>query len=202
MRASRGYDFVSMKRSHLSIVIGVVVLLAAGVLYQLQAPTSAVPADGLKPAPDFTLKRSNGEAVQLSKWKNEVVIVHFWASWCPPCIPEIPEILAAAKKLPKDQSGRKIHWLLVSEDATWEKAHAVLKEETLPENVTAVLDPDAKVSDLFGSYQFPESYFVTRDGGLAAKWIGAQEWTGKWGDAVLTGIESSSRFNSVPRPGQ
>jgi cytochrome c biogenesis protein CcmG/thiol:disulfide interchange protein DsbE len=192
-----------MKKSHLALLVGVIAILTGAVIFNRTGLRSGgKPANGLKAAPDFSLKRSNGETVHLADWKDSMVVVHFWASWCPPCVPEIPEILAAAKKLPKDKSGRKIHWLLVSEDQTWEKAHTILKEETLPENVTAVLDPEAVVSDLFGSYQFPETYLVLRDGGLAAKWIGAQEWTSKWGDSVLEGMESASRFNTnVKAPG-
>ncbi len=190
-----------MKKSHLALLVGVIIILFGAVLFnRSELQSSAKPTDGLKVAPDFSLKRSNGEVVRLADWKDSMVVVHFWASWCPPCIPEIPEILAAAKKLPKDKSGRAIHWLLVSEDQTWEKAHTVLKEETLPENVTAVLDPEAVVSDLFGSYQFPETYLILRDGALASKWIGAQEWTGKWGDTVLEAMESSSRFGTNVKP--
>ncbi len=191
---------VLMKRSHLFLLFGVTAVLAGGVYFgQSALRPSAKPGGGLKAAPDFRLKRANGETVHLADWKDSIVIVHFWASWCPPCVPEIPEILAAAKKLPKDKNGRAIHWLLVSQDPIWEKAHTVLKEDTLPENVVSVLDPEAAVSDSFGSYQFPETYLILRDGGLAAKWIGAQEWTGKWGDSVLDGIESASRFNSLAK---
>ncbi|MBS1961929.1 MAG: TlpA family protein disulfide reductase [Bdellovibrionales bacterium] len=190
-----------VKRLNLVLGIVVVLILAVSGYYKsgYRASMDNPPANGAKRAPDFTLNRADGKAVKLSDWKDEIVVVHFWASWCPPCLPEIPEILGAAKKLPKDKSGRAIHWLLVSQDQTWEKAHSVVKEETLPENVTLVLDPEAKVSDAFGSYQFPETYLVLRDGGLAAKWIGAQEWSGKWGDSVLEGIESASRFNSLPK---
>lgn len=194
--------FTQRPRPVFIFLISVVLAFSSFFVWKFKmAGVTEKPAHGLKPAPAFSLERSNGETVRLDNWKDEVVIVHFWASWCAPCIPEIPEILAAAKKLPKDQSGRTIHWLLVSQDASWEKAHSILREETLPENVVAVLDPDAKVSDLFGSYQFPETYFVLRDRGIAAKWIGAQDWTGKWGDEVLSGIESASRFNQIPKAG-
>ncbi len=157
-------------------------------------------SDGLKQVPVFTLKRFNGEEVGTRIWRDDVIVIHFWASWCPPCIPELPEILSAAKKLSKDQSGRAIRWLFVSEDDTWEKAHSILPESLLPENAVSVLDPEAKISDLFGTYQFPETYLITRDGGIAMKWIGPQGWSGTWGDMALTGIESLSRLKHIPAP--
>lgn len=190
-----------MQRKKFVLIVGLIAaFLVAGYFASSSLRPVSKPADGLKIAPDFTLKKSNGESIHIAEWKDHMVVVHFWASWCAPCIPEIPEILAAAKRLPKDKNGRAIYWLLVSQDQTWEKAHSILKEETLPENVFAVLDPEAQVSDRFGSYQFPETYLITRDRGLAAKWIGPQEWTGKWGDSVIDGIEGASRFNGMAKP--
>lgn len=159
-----------------------------------------VRSDGLKTVPVFALKQFNGEEAGTRTWRDDVIVIHFWASWCPPCIPEIPEVLAAAKKLPKDQSGRAIRWLFVSQDESWEKAHSILPESLLPENAVSVLDPDAKVSDLFGTYQFPETYLITRGGGIAMKWIGPQAWSGTWGDQALQAIESLSRLNRVEAP--
>lgn len=169
-----------------------------GAFYQNFISTTPPLADGMKLAPPIELPRADGKIVKVKDLKDHVVIVHFWAAWCPPCIPEITEILAAAKKLPKDQKGRPIYWLLVSQDPSWEKAHSILKEEMLSENVISVLDAEARVSDSFGSYQFPETYLITRGGGIAAKWIGAQEWNATWGEKALQGIESLSRENKVP----
>lgn len=195
----RGYDR-GVKRFHFVLFVGVLVLLSAAILFRrVGTETAGKPAEGLKSAPDFTLKRASGESIRLADWRDHMVVVHFWASWCAPCIPEIPEVLAAAKKLPKDRDGRAIYWLFVSQDSTWEKAHSVLKEEMLPENAFSVLDPEANASDGFGSYQFPETYLLTRDRGLAAKWIGAQDWSGKWGERVIEGIEGASRANAPPK---
>ena len=46
-----------------------------------------------KPAPDFTLQDLNGEQVRLSDFKGKIVILNFWATWCPPCIREIPDFI-------------------------------------------------------------------------------------------------------------
>ncbi len=153
--------------------------------------------DGLRPAPLFSLPRADGGSLALSNLNDHVVVVHFWAAWCPPCLPEIPEILSAAKKLPKDQQGRPIYWVLITQDDDWEKAHKVLPESLLSENVISLMDAKANVSDSFGSYQFPETYLLTRGGGIAAKWIGPQEWSGEWGKQALIGIESLSRLQKV-----
>jgi cytochrome c biogenesis protein CcmG, thiol:disulfide interchange protein DsbE len=153
---------------------------------------------GLRVAPDFTLKRADGKIVRLQDLEGSVVLIHFWAAWCAPCIPEVPEFLAAARKLPKNKDGKPIYWLMISQDDSFEKAQKVLKDSDLPENVFSLLDPGAKVSDLFGSYQFPETYLITREGGVLTKWIGSQEWNANWGEKVLQEIEELSRKGTLP----
>ena len=187
-------------KSKIPLLLVILVFLGAAAAYWVvrQGPgTSALTAQGLKRAPAIRLPLANGKMLDTAAWKDDVIIVHFWAAWCPPCIPEIPEVLNAAKKMSKDQAGRAIHWILVSQDPNWEKAHSIVHEDVLPENVSLVLDSEAKVSDLFGSYQFPETYLIAGDGGIVAKWIGAQGWSGSWGDQALVGIEKLSREKSL-----
>lgn len=186
-------------RKPLLMVVTIFVLVIGAVAYQGFGGKSAVLTDGLKPAPAFELPRSDGKSLKLSDLKDHVLVVHFWAAWCPPCIPEITEILAAAKRQPKDQEGRPIYWVFISQDPTWEKARSILRDDLLPENAISLLDSEAKVSDQFGSYQFPETYLVNRAGGITAKWIGALDWSGVWGARALAGIESLSRLKQTPR---
>jgi len=186
-----------------AFVVGGIVL-GAGLGVYRGMPELAGPAklaSGLRPAPEFTLKDANGKDVRLKDFSDSVVIVHFWAQWCAPCLPELPEIQGAAKKLPKDREGKNIVWLLVSQDESWEQAKKALDTAALTENVVAVLDPEAKLSAEFGTYQFPETYVLSREHGIAAKWIGPQEWSGDWGSRALAGIEALSSQKKTLAPG-
>jgi len=135
---------------------------------------------------------SANQAISLKDYKNSVVVIHFWAAWCAPCIPELPEVLASAKKLAKDRNGKTIYWVIISQDETWEQAKKILDESTLPTNVISLIDPKAEVSDLLGTYQFPETYVISKKGDIVAKWIGPQEWSGLWGEKALDGIQTLS----------
>ncbi len=154
--------------------------------------TASTQPSGLKAAPSFELKTSTGKSISLKDYKDSVVVIHFWAAWCAPCIPELPEVLASAKKLSKDRNGKPIYWMIISQDETWEQAKKVLDESTLPENVISLIDPKAEVSDLLGTYQFPETYVISKKGAIVAKWIGPQEWSGTWGEKALDGIQTLS----------
>jgi cytochrome c biogenesis protein CcmG, thiol:disulfide interchange protein DsbE len=125
-----------------------------------------------KPAPLFELKTLKDQSVRLQSLKGNVVIVHFWASWCAPCLDEIPALV----KFARETEGRPIRILAVSLDDAWPKAEKILPSASLPPNLIAVLDPEGTAPDLYGSYQFPETYVLDRELNIAAKWVGAQPW--------------------------
>ncbi len=190
-------------------VIGAAALVAVigGAIVWRSGPKTVVLKEipGLRVVPEFKLPNPQGKLEGSQDYLGKVYLVHFWAAWCAPCVPEVPEFLNAASKLPKDKDGNPIRWILISQDDSWEKARKVLKDDALPENVRALLDAKAQVSDTFGSYQFPETYLVTREGGILTKWIGSQEWGGAWGDKVLAEIEELSRtgrLTQLPPPVQ
>ena len=122
---------------------------------------------------DFHLKDRSGSSVRLDDLKGHVVLVHFWASWCEPCVEEIPQLIDFATA----EIGRPFRLVLMSNDSTWEEAETVLPKEGLPETVVALLDPQARVAERFGSYQLPETYFLGRAGEVITKWIGQQDWS-------------------------
>lgn len=159
-------------------IAGVVFLIVALLGYWGASITLSERQNGassqLQAAPDFTLKDAQGREVRLESLKGKPVVLHFWASWCPPCLEEIHEWVEAAKRY----EGKPIHWVAVSLDHGWEDAHKILPESELTKGVLSLLDTESKVSDAYGSYQFPETYFLDADLKIKGKWVGPQDWAG------------------------
>ncbi|MBC7691285.1 MAG: TlpA family protein disulfide reductase [Methylotenera sp.] len=175
------------------ILIATLSVLAAGVgAWKLMSSDSAVTgttapgaAPNLKAAPQFVLKTSQEKAHSLEDAKNQVVIVHFWASWCPPCLDELPEWVEFAKSFSQKHPQSPVMFYALSRDENWADALKIFPDANLPAKMVSVLDVGGKVSDLFGSYQYPETYVLNKKHEIVAKWVGAQPWDAKTEEALL-----------------
>ncbi len=121
-------------------------------------------------APDFTIKDSD-RAVTLSQLKGQIVVLNFWATWCPPCIEEMPS-LVRMQQLMKDKG---ITVLAVSMDVDEGNYRRFLRDHNV--NLLTVRDPDQKINSLYGTFKFPETYIIDRKGVVRRKFIGAVDWT-------------------------
>lgn len=122
-----------------------------------------------QPAPQFTVQDTDRK-VSLSDHKGKVVVLNFWATWCPPCVEEMPSLIAMQKQM-KD----KVIVLAVSTDqnkAAYDKFLIDHKIELL-----TVRDPEFKSSRLYGTFRYPETYVIDANGVLRRKFIGPVEWT-------------------------
>jgi peroxiredoxin len=121
-------------------------------------------------APNFTLQDSDRK-VTLSDLRGKVVVLNFWASWCPPCIEETPSLVQMQQRL-KD---RGVTVLSVSIDQEESAYHRFLAEYQMQDLLT-VRDPDEKSPSLYGTHGWPESYIIDPDGIVRRKFIGAVQW--------------------------
>ena len=142
-----------------------VILLALG----LAACKTSQPAQIGKQAPDFTIVDGQ-KTVSLSQFRGKTVVLNFWATWCGPCVQEVPSIMALQK-----QMGDKIVILAVSTDVD-EDAYKNFTEKRMAGLLT-VRDGDRKSSSLYGTFAYPETFVIDRDGVIRRKFIGPQEWT-------------------------
>jgi peroxiredoxin len=129
-------------------------------------------------APDFHLPNLDGNLVRLADFKGKVIFLNFWATWCPPCIQEMPWMETLYRSL----KGREFEMLAVSIDEDGKKAVRPFMEKyslTLP----VLVDHDKKVAALYGITGIPETFIINKQGVVDLKIIGPQNWTGKrWRD--------------------
>ena len=120
-------------------------------------------------APNFTVGDSQ-RMVTLSQFRGKPVVLNFWATWCPPCIEEMPSLVELQKKM-----GDKVTILAVSEDAD----EGAVKQFVRDHNVDLMVVRDSKQSanTLYGTFKFPETYVIDKDGVIRRKFIGATDWT-------------------------
>jgi peroxiredoxin len=120
-------------------------------------------------APDFTLTDGQ-KTVQLSQLRGKPVLLNFWATWCPPCVQEVPDLVALQHRM-----GDKVIVLAVSMDVD-EAAYKNFTAKNM-QGVLTVRDPDHKSSTLYGTFAYPETFLINKDGKIERKFIGAVEWT-------------------------
>ena len=150
-------------------------LCALGLLALLAAPgcnKKLEPAIEGKLAPDFTLKDLSGRPVQLSSLKGKVVLVNFWATWCPPCREEVPSML----KMNQAMQGKPFQWLAVSIDEGGKGAvDDFIKKAGAA--MPALLDTDGAVSRRYGTTGVPETFVIDTKGVIMKKVVGGMDWS-------------------------
>jgi len=130
-------------------------------------------------APEFTLQDSDHK-VSLNDYRGKVVLLNFWATWCPPCIAEMPSLIELQKKM-KDKD---IVILGVSIDEDEAAYHKFLKNYGV--NFVTVMDKERKTPTIYGTFGWPETYIIDRQGVVRRKFIGAAEWTSPEIESFLT----------------
>ena len=149
-----------MRRIWVSLVLGT--LLATG------CDRGSHPGNIDKPAPQFVIGDSS-RTVDLSKLRGRVVVLNLWATFCAPCIEELPSLLALQRQMP----GLAV--VAVSMDTDPNIYRRFLVQHHV--DVLTVRDEDQRVNALYGTVQIPETYIIDRQGVLRRKFIGAQNWT-------------------------
>ncbi len=112
-------------------------------------------------APSFSLPARDGNPVDLSAYRGKVVLLNFWATWCPPCRDEEPSL----RQLARAMDPGKFQLVAISVDEGGWPA------------IDMALDQTARISQVYGTTKFPESYLIDSSGTLRLKFIGPRNWT-------------------------
>jgi cytochrome c biogenesis protein CcmG, thiol:disulfide interchange protein DsbE len=124
----------------------------------------------------------SGKAHTLNEFRGQPIILHFWASWCPPCLSEISQWVEFAET----QKGKPIRFIAVSLDTSWKDALKILPSEKLPSNVISLLDVKGELPEEMGTFEYPETYLLDSNLKILTKWVGAQPWSSPQIKAMIT----------------
>ncbi|MGH9485414.1 MAG: TlpA family protein disulfide reductase [Terriglobales bacterium] len=121
--------------------------------------------------PDFHLTLLNGKKITLASFRGRVLVLNFWASWCPPCIEETPALNAMAQQFPQG----KVVVLGVSIDEDPVAYRTFLTRYHI--HYPTARDPTQDLMHRYGTRQIPETYIIGPDGRLVRKLVSAANWT-------------------------
>jgi len=172
-----------MKKTTLIILGGAILVIAGLILIKLQVEPkktvspkgmpqeiTTVNKTGFKIAPEFSLKDVNGAEKKLSDFKGKVLIIDFWATWCPPCRQEIPHFVSLYSQY-KDQ-GLEIIGISLDQDSG-RVLPGFIESNSI--NYT-ILAGNEEVTDLYGGIAaIPTTFIIDKDGNIRKKYVGYNE---------------------------
>lgn len=148
------------------ILLGIVLIAAIAFsgIHFLGLPNVA--KAGTNPAPNFTVTDMQGQAVSLASLKGKPVFLNFWATWCPPCVGEMPDIQRMYSKY-----GDKVHFLIVNVDGEKSDVAAFMSNHAL--TFPVLLDSSGSAAAAYGIQAIPASYVIDAEGNLLESHIGS-----------------------------
>ena len=159
----------------------IIICLVAAIIPIGCKPTTTV---GLGPGdipPPFSLTDTKGRTVKLSDFSGKVVLLNFWATWCAPCVRELPDL----EKIYQDNASKGFTVVGISVEDSLDQVKEVVAKSGVTYPI--LLDTDGKIRDRFKVNGFPESFIVSSEGKLTlfpdpdsgtplVRIVGPREW--------------------------
>jgi len=151
---------------------GLALFAVVAALYVFAMPTyrQGEPSIAGRMAPDFAMEL-DGTPMHLADLRGKVVVLNFCATWCPPCVEEMPSLVALHKRI-ENQGGMVLGVNLDDDQAAFQR---FVIEHKVP--FPSHRDIRKTIPGIYGTAMYPETYILGRDGRIARKVVGAQNWT-------------------------
>ena len=144
-----------------------VMILTSGLLITGCAGGSEPTATVGKAAPDFELQNLDGQSISLSDLKGKPVLINFWATWCGPCVSEMPYL----QEIHDEWSGKGLVVLAINIGDSSSEAEQFLQNHNL--SLPVLLDTGKVVAQRYNIRGIPTTFFIDKDGIIQEKIIGA-----------------------------
>ena len=165
------------KVNHQIFILVFLAIIGVGIIILLQAQKSSNNTPGPArfkkglPAPDFALPDLDGKMINLVDYRGKVVFLNIWATWCAPCVEEMPSM----EKLHQELKNQDFVILAVSIDESGsEIVSPFMKKHKL--TFTALVDTEGTIRNLYQATGIPETFIIDRNGRIAEEVIGPRNW--------------------------
>jgi peroxiredoxin len=122
-------------------------------------------------APSFAVTTESGKKLTRSDFNGKLLVLNFWATWCPPCIEEMPSLNEFARQFQKEG----VVVLGVSIDQNEPAYRRFLQQNRLAFEVAR--DPEADIAAEYGTFKWPETYIINTEGKVVEKHVGGRNWS-------------------------
>jgi peroxiredoxin len=184
-------------------LLAVIIVTVPGVLMLLQqgrylADGTTTPAGPISSrtvvAPDFELRDLEGNVRELASFRGRVVLLNFWATWCPPCRTE----MSSMEGLYQAYKDYGLEVVAVSGDVQGAEVVQPFVNH-LRLSFTTLMDATGQVTRLYGVTSLPTSYLLDRQGRLVSVAIGGHDWAKAEARALITSLLDAGQQAIVPR---
>ena len=157
----------SFKTDHLLILL--LCILSGALVFEINASIrQPVVVEG-DTAPDFTITADNGQTVSMPHFQGKLLVLNFFATWCGPCIEEVPSLSEFAKQY----ADKGVTVLSISVDQN-EQAYKNFVAKYKPAFLTV---RERNLHEKFGTFMYPETYLITADGKVLRKIAASADWS-------------------------
>ncbi len=133
-------------------------------------------------APGFTVTTDSGRTISLDNFGGKLLVLHFWATWCPPCVEEIPSL----NEFQRQFAASGVVVVGVSVDKNQKAYSNFLKRFGV--TFETARDPSAELPASYGTYQYPETYIINSSGRVVQKIISNRDWAGAEMSALVKSL--------------
>jgi peroxiredoxin len=151
----------------ISLVVAFILLTAMGA-YSPADSDKSPPV--IEKAPDFSLKDLRGGAVSLTSMRGKVVLLNFWATWCPPCVSEMPSL----NKLYQELRPRGFEVVAVSLDKSADGVREYISKKGF--KFLILIDESNTVSKRYKVFSTPTTFLIDRKGNIVERFYGEYDW--------------------------